>query len=448
MTVPLPTAAGPISGVSTLLQSMLRVEKEQWLPAEELAARRQARLQHVLVRAAQTRYYGAALREAGVTDPDKFELHQIARLPFLDRRIIATHGLDAFLTVGRAGLISVTTSGSTGTPGQFLRHKLEEADYSARWWRVYSAFGCRAWDSQINLARLDKPDRAGPMMFLRRMGVLPRIERVASDAPPAEVLDRVQDLSPPILTGYAGAIEALAEHVLATGARVRPPRAVFCTAMEVTDRCLELAEEAFQAPAVDVYVTNEFGVIAWSCPARRNVLHVNDDAFVVEVVAQDGTLAPPGTLGELVVTSLGLTSMPLIRYRMGDMAARLPEACECGRGLGLLTRVQGRTAHAIRRPSGALITTPLITGLFGRAAAHTWVRRFQVREEPGRQLRFLVDARRPPSEAQRHMLTEIVESSVGTDFEIAIEIVDQIPMAPNGKLQFLVPLTRSGQSAA
>jgi phenylacetate-CoA ligase len=448
MALPLIAPAGPLAAVSTLMQSMLRLEKEQWLPAEELAARRQFRLQQVLMRASGTRYYGAALREAGITDPSKFELHQIERLPFLDRRVIAKHGLDAFLTVERAGLIDVMTSGSTGTPGHFLRHKLEEADYSGRWWRVYSAFGCSAWDSQINVAIVDKPDRAGPISFLRTLGVLPRIERLASDAPPEEVLRRVRALSPPILTGYAGAIEALAEHVLATGARVRPPRAVFCTAMEVTDRCLELAEEAFQAPAVDVYVTNEFGVVAWSCPARRNVLHVNDDAFVVEVVAQDGTPVPPGTLGELVVTSLGLMSMPLIRYRMGDMAARLSETCGCGRGLGLLTRVHGRTAHAIRRPSGALITTPLITSLFGRAAAHTWVRRFQVREEPGRHLRFLVDARRPPSEVQRHTLTEIVESSVGADFEIAIELVDQIPMAPNGKLQFLVPLPRGERSAA
>ncbi len=448
MDLPFIATAGPIAAASVLLQSMLRLEKEQWLPAEELAARRQVRLQQVLERAAGTRYYGAALHEAGITDPSKFQLHQIGRLPFLDRRVIAQHGLEAFLTVERTGLIDVMTSGSTGTPGHFLRHKLEEADYSARWWRVYSAFGCSAWDSQINVAIVNKPDRAGPVKFLRRIGVLPRIERLASDAPPEEVLQRVRALSPPILTGYAGAIEALADHILATGTRVRPPRAVFCTAMEVTDRCLELAEEAFQAPAVDVYVTNEFGVVAWSCPVRRNVLHVNDDAFVVEVVAQDGTPVPPGTLGELVVTSLGLTSMPLIRYRMGDMAARLSEACGCGRGLGLLTRVQGRTAHAIRRPSGALITTPLITSLFGRAAAHTWVRRFQVREEPGRHLRFLVDARRPPSDVQRHTLTAIVESSVGADFEIAIELVDQIPMAPNGKLQFLVPLPSTEQTAA
>jgi phenylacetate-CoA ligase len=448
MALPLIATAGSISAVSTLLQSTVRVEKEQWLSADELVERRRTRLRQVLMRAAETRYYGAMLREAGVTNPAKFELHQVEELPFLDRQVIAKHGLDAFLTVDRAGLIDVMTSGSTGTPGHFLRHKLEEADYSARWWRVYSAYGCSAWDSQINVAIVGKPDRAGPITFLRRIGLLPRIERLASDAPPEQVLQRVHELSPPILTGYAGAIEALAEHVLATGARVHPPRAVFCTAMEVTDRCLELAEEAFQAPAVDVYVTNEFGVIAWSCPVRRDVLHVNDDAFVVEVVAQDGAPVPPGTLGELVVTSLGLTSMPLIRYRMGDMAARLPEECECGRGLGLLTRVHGRTAHAIRRPNGALITTPLITSLFGRAMAHTWVRRFQVREEPGRQLRFLVDVRQPPSDVERHTLTEIVESSVGTDFEIAIEFVDQIPMGPNGKLQFLVPLPRNEQSAA
>lgn len=446
MALPLIAANGTIATVSGLLQSTRRAEREQWLTSEELTARRERRMRELLARATEARYYRNAIRDARI-DPATFTLDQLGRLPMVDRRVMAEHGEEAFLTVPPAGLIDVMTSGSTGTPGHFLRHRLEEADYSARWWRVYSAFGCRPWDSQINVAMVNKPDRAGPITTLRKMGVLPRVERVASDAPPHEMLQRVRKLSPPILTGYAGAIEALADHVLATGAEIQPPRAVFCTAMEVTDRCLELAEQAFKAPAVDVYVTNEFGVIAWSCPARRNVLHVNDDAFVVEVLDPAGNPVPEGTLGELVITSLGLTAMPLIRYRMGDMAARLPERCSCGRGLGLMTRVHGRTAHAIRRPNGALITTPLITSLFGRAMAHSWVRRYQVREEPGRQLRFLVDLRQRPSDAQWRTFEQIVESTVGDDFEIAIEFVDQIPMAPNGKLQFLVPLPREKSAA-
>jgi len=433
-------AVGPVVAVSNLLQSSMRLEREQWLPAEVLTARRLRRLRQTLARAAATKYYGAALRDAGLKDPGRMELGDLERLPLLDRHVITRHGLDAFLSVRRDNLVSVTTSGSTGTPGRFVRSRVEEADYSARWWRVYNAYGCSMWDTQINVARVDKPDRAGPITMLRRIGVLPQVEKLASDAPPHELLERVRAMHPPILTGYAGAIEALADHVLSTGVQIQPPRAVFCTAMEVTDRCLQLAEQAFRAPTVDVYVTNEFGVLAWSCPVRRDVLHVNDDSFVIEVVGPDGRPVPPGTLGELVVTSLGLTSMPLIRYRMGDMAAMVAGPCACGRGLGLLTRVHGRTAHAIRRTSGALITTPLVTSLFGRAHAHEWVRGFQVREEPGRRLRFLLSVRRPPSEDQRSALTLSVESAVGEEFEIAFEVVDQIPAAPSGKLQFLVPL--------
>jgi hypothetical protein len=70
-----------------------------------------------------------------------------------------------------------------------------------------------------------------------------------------------------------------------------------------------------------------------------------------------------------------------------------------------------------------------------------------VREEPGGQLRFLVNLRQRPSDTQWRTVEQIVESTVGDDFEVAIEFVDQIPMAPNGKLQFLVPLPREKSAA-
>jgi phenylacetate-CoA ligase len=214
--------------------------------------------------------------------------------------------------------------------------------------------------------------------------------------------------------------------------------------MEVTDRCLEVSGRAFRAPAVDVYVTNELGVIAWSCPARRELLHVNDDCFLLEVLDPAGQPVPDGAVGELVITSLGLAAMPLIRYRMGDMAARLADTCGCGRGLGLMSRVQGRTAHVIPRPQGGVIVTPVVTGLFGRAKAYEWIRAFQLREEPGLRLRLLLDVRQPPTGPQRQALLESLQSELG-DFAITLEIVDQIPPAPSGKRQFLVPLPHAGK---
>jgi hypothetical protein len=70
-----------------------------------------------------------------------------------------------------------------------------------------------------------------------------------------------------------------------------------------------------------------------------------------------------------------------------------------------------------------------------------------VREEPGGHLRFLVNLRQRPSETEWLRFEKVVESTVGADFEIAIEFVDQIPVAPNGKLQYLIPLPREKTAA-
>ena len=90
-----PSSAGPISTLTTLLRSTLQLGREQWLSPEELAARRLGRVKKILARAAETRYYGEVLRQAGITDPSRFDLPDLRVLPFLDRRVTAHQGLDA-----------------------------------------------------------------------------------------------------------------------------------------------------------------------------------------------------------------------------------------------------------------------------------------------------------------------------------------------------------------
>ena len=111
-------ASGTLATVSTLLQSTRRAEREQWLTPEELAARRERRMRELLARASGSRYYRSAIRAAGI-DPATFTLDQLDRLPLVDRRVIAEHGEEAFLTMPREGLIDVMTSGSTVTGGTF-----------------------------------------------------------------------------------------------------------------------------------------------------------------------------------------------------------------------------------------------------------------------------------------------------------------------------------------
>jgi len=72
---------------------------------------------------------------------------------------------------------------------------------------------------------------------------------------------------------------------------------------------------------------------------------VNEGEFICEVLepATDREV-PDGVRGELVITNLGRTASPLIRYRTGDVVVRRSGRCACGRTLarlegGILSRV-------------------------------------------------------------------------------------------------------------
>lgn len=58
----------------------------------------------------------------------------------------------------------------------------------------------------------------------------------------------------------------------------------------------------------------------------------------------------------------------------------------------------------------------------------------------GRLLRFLIVARRQPTESQLANLSRSVELGVGSDFRPVLDFVDDIPAAPTGKRQYVVPL--------
>jgi phenylacetate-CoA ligase len=104
-------------------------------------------------------------------------------------------------------------------------------------------------------------------------------------------------------------------------------------------------EERLRIKAYDSYGLSELtgpGVAA-ECEARSG-LHVNEDHFLVEVVAPDsGAVLPEGREGELVFTTLAKEGIPLLRYRTGDLGRLLAGPCGCGRTFVRMSRVAGRT---------------------------------------------------------------------------------------------------------
>jgi phenylacetate-CoA ligase len=83
----------------------------------------------------------------------------------------------------------------------------------------------------------------------------------------------------------------------------------------------------------DHHGMTEVGPVTFECPIRTGVLHVIESSFIPEVIdPESGRAVGPGERGELVLTNLGRTGSPLLRYRTGDLVSRAAAGrCECGR---------------------------------------------------------------------------------------------------------------------
>jgi phenylacetate-CoA ligase len=78
-------------------------------------------------------------------------------------------------------------------------------------------------------------------------------------------------------------------------------------------------ERAWGARVIDHYGLTEVGPVAFEDWDRPGGLYVNEAEFVAEVLDARGDPVPDGEVGELVLTNLGRTASPVIRYRTGDV---------------------------------------------------------------------------------------------------------------------------------
>ncbi|HET9362939.1 MAG TPA: AMP-binding protein [Vicinamibacterales bacterium] len=94
----------------------------------------------------------------------------------------------------------------------------------------------------------------------------------------------------------------------------------------------ERIERSWGARVIDHHGMTEVGPISFECWESPGGLHVNEGEFIAEVLDPvTGEDVADGQMGELVVTNLGRTASPVIRYRTRDLVVRRSEPCRCGR---------------------------------------------------------------------------------------------------------------------
>jgi phenylacetate-CoA ligase len=235
------------------------------------------------------------------------------------------------------------------------------------------------------------------------------------------------------MTGYAVSYYLLARHILEQKLDVPPLRAVITTSEKLTPEMRAVMEQAYRCRVFEEYSTVENALFASECGHGR--LHVSPDVGIVEILRPDGTPCAPGEVGEVVATCLMRSFQPLIRFRLGDLAAWDDEPCPCGRSLPVIKEVVGRIEDVVVGPDGREMVR--FHGIF---VDQPHVREGQIVQEDVQRILARVV---PTEEFDRRDEQDIIDrirQRLGIGVHVRVECVSAIPRSASGKYKAVVSL--------
>jgi phenylacetate-CoA ligase len=415
------------------------LERSQYLRADILRELQWTRFKAMLDHAyAQCPFYRRKYVAAHVHPDDITTPEQISWLPWLTKEEIQ-ESLDGLIAqdARRRPLRRDMTGGSTGSPMVFYYDEDRLDSRAAATLRHNKWTGWNIGEKIALLWGAPRDVAAAPSTKDRvRDWILDR--RVIMDASTIDeermigfcrVLERQQ---PRFVLAYANTLALFARFVRDTGRRPFRPRAIICSGEVLTEDSRTLIESTFGCRVFNRYGSREFAVIASECDAHQG-LHVNAENLLVEI-AGDGV--DRGGPGEIVITDLKNSAMPMIRYRTKDVGVLKAHACTCGRGLPLLDLQGGRTTDFLigsqgQKVSGIVLATYGITDISG-------VRQVQFVQR--RRDRVIARVVRGPAwtEAAGRQLVARVRTWLGDTMDVEVEFTDAIPLEPSGKYRFSI----------
>lgn len=244
-----------------------------------------------------------------------------------------------------------TTGGSTGQPVSILKSRDALARELAATWRAYEWAGVRIGDKQARLWGVPHGAKARVRArLIDFMGNRRRLSAFALDDDSLfEYVTKLQRFSPRYVYGYASMLDKLAGFCIDNSVQIPSIECAISTSEVLTADTRERIRKAFGCRTFNEYGCGELGSIAHECENGR--LHIMAENMIVEVMNGENP-CQPGESGELVVTELNNHSMPLIRYRTGDLGRIDESPCECGVRLPILAQVFGREYECLFNSRG------------------------------------------------------------------------------------------------
>jgi len=326
-----------------------------------------------VARAAARRFpfYRSLFTSAGVEPETLRDLDTLQRFPITSKRLLFSSLWEGVEDVARWDPLTEgdrhvkwSTSGMTG-PLLYVHMSRAEALFRRciylRAWRQNAKLPWPLVIAQVGASPRQARNRRSRV---QRLGGL-RIERIDRLLPLDDQVRRLISAHPHLVTAHPSNLALVASHMVEKGLRL-PVRLVVTRGEVLTPETRRLLSAAFDGKVVDYYNAQEFGNIAYECPADPGIMHVNTDGCFLEILDEAGERVPTGEEGRIVVTNLFNCTMPFLRYDVGDRGRLISEdggRCACGSRRPAMEPPLGRSGDVFTYASGIRLSPRIIEAL-------------------------------------------------------------------------------------
>jgi phenylacetate-coenzyme A ligase PaaK-like adenylate-forming protein len=412
----------------TDLEKALKVMSDtQWLTGEDLKAYQMEKLKSLLAHVSKNvPYYRELMKKSGIR-PEGIKCHEdFLRFPVLTKDAIRrNHDGLVSLDAGSRQAVEAATGGSTGEPLRLLRDRntviwTEAALLRGRSWAGFS-IGSRAVFFKTYGATSWLGNKRGKLVNLYYFTAFGKEEELINS------MKRVRELKPFCIESYASNLYRIAVACKRHGLDDFRIPVIFSTGEMLYPHQKEFVEEQFGGKVFDYYGCNEIGSLAYECEYGRR--HITDEHVILEVTDEAGNPVT-GRAGMITITDLDNYSMPFIRYRNGDAGVIENEPCPCGRGLTVLTNLEGRLQDYLRSADGNAVPAIYFPGRFRGLKG---IAQYQIVQNDLENitLRIVKNSFFSPDELKE--MTAAMKEVLGEDIAIKVEEMDSIGLTARGK---------------
>lgn len=417
------------------MMSRLRyLEVAQWWDRTEIEACRDRLLSELITVAyREVPFYRSLLDKSSVAPTDIRTAEDLRKIPVVTKNMLREGYPEQTTRPSGHKTYEARTSGSTGENFRVLEDNDTAGWHRASFLLALEWAGWRAGKRHLQTGMMDQRtlDRRVKDSLLRCHYAL------ASDLTDAALdkhLDWMQRTKTRHLFGYPGSLYHLALRAKETGRHIDLDSAV-AWGDTVYAHYREAIESVFRTRLFDTYGCSEGMQIAAQC-GEGATYHVHSLDVIVEYLDDDMIPVRPGESGNIVVTRLHPGPMPLIRYRIGDVAVSGGgRRCACGRGFELMEAIVGRETDVILTPSGNRLIVHFFTGIMEH---YPEVRLYQVVQEAHDALLVRIVPGEGYSDLVARDLVDKLKQSGAGDMSIRVLAVDEIPLAATGKRRFII----------